>query len=259
MAYEVHTPVFDGPFDLLLHLILREQVDLYEVPLARIVDAFLAELDQLRGVDLGTATEFLLIAATLVELKARRLLPEDDDVDLDDELSLWEERDLLLARLLECKTFKDAAGIMELAIELAGRSAPRVAGPDERFADLQPDFLAGVTAEDLRRAFIKAVTPKPPPRVNIDHLPSMRISVFDAITEVADEVRRVGRLSFRRLCVGLGDRLEVVVRFLAVLELYKQGHIELEQASSMAALELHWVGEQDVPLQELLTVDAYEG
>ena len=259
VTYEVHTPVFEGPFDLLLHLILREQVDVYEVSLARIVDAFLAELDRMAGVDLATATEFLLIAATLVELKARRLLPEDEDVDLDDELSLWEERDVLLARLLECKTFKDAAAIMEAAIEQAGRSAPRTAGPDERFAELQPDFLAGVTPEQLRRAFLKAVTPKPPPRVNIDHLPAMRMSVLDAINEVADEVRRVGRLSFRTLCHGLADRLEIVVRFLAVLELYKQGHVELEQSSSLAALELQWVGGQDVPLRELLSVDAYDG
>jgi segregation and condensation protein A len=259
VTYEVHTPVFEGPFDLLLHLILREQVDVYEVSLTHIVDAFLAELDKMTDVDLGVATEFLLIAATLVELKARRLLPDDEDVDLDDELSLWEERDLLLARLLECKTFKDAAAIMQAALERAGRSAPRTVGPDERFADLQPDFLAGVTGVDLRRAFLRAVTPKPPPRVDIAHLPAVRISVLDAITEVADEVRRAGRLSFRTLCRGLGDRLEIVVRFLAVLELYKQGHIELEQPSSLSALELHWVGDKDVELQELLGVDVYDG
>ena len=109
MAYEVTTPVYEGPFDLLLHLILREQVDLYEVSLAAIVDAYLAELERIQSLDLDVATEFLLIAATLVELKARRLLPGRDDVDLDEELALWEERDLLLARLLECKTFKDVA------------------------------------------------------------------------------------------------------------------------------------------------------
>ena len=273
VTYEVHTPVFEGPFDLLLHLILREQVDLYEVSLSRIVDAYLVELESLRqqarsqgsgsltggGLDLATATEFLLIAATLIELKARRLLPEDDEVDLDDELSLWEERDLLLARLLECKTFKDAAAMMDRAMEDAARSVPRTVGPDERFADLQPDFLAGVTPVALRAAYLRAVTPKPVPRVSIEHLPTVRASVFDAITEVADELRRVGSLSFRSLCHGLVDRLEIVVRFLAVLELYKQGILELEQASSLSALELRWVGEQDMTLQELLTVDAYDG
>ena len=112
VAYAVSTEVFEGPFDLLLHLILREQVDLYEISLARIVDAYLTEVERMETLDLDVATEFLLIAATLVELKARRLLPDRQDVELDEELALWEERDLLLARLLECKTFKDAAGVL---------------------------------------------------------------------------------------------------------------------------------------------------
>lgn len=107
MAVDVSTPVFEGPFDLLLHLILKEQVDIHEVSLAVIVDAYLQEIERMQSLDLEVATEFLLIASTLVELKARRLLPGREDVDLDEELALWEERDLLLARLLECKTFKD--------------------------------------------------------------------------------------------------------------------------------------------------------
>src|SRR5262245_5891047 len=128
MAIDVATPVFEGPFDLLLHLILREQVDLYEVSLSRIVDAYLAELERMERLDLEVATEFLLIAATLVELKARRLLPGRDAVDLDEELALWEERDLLLARLLECKTFKDVSRTLAQLQEVAGRSYPRMAG-----------------------------------------------------------------------------------------------------------------------------------
>jgi chromatin segregation and condensation protein Rec8/ScpA/Scc1 (kleisin family) len=128
MAYEVSTEVFEGPFDLLLHLILREQVDIHEISLARIVDAYLAEIERLQALDLDVATEFVLIAATLVELKARRLLPGREDVDLDDELALWEERDLLLARLLECKTFKDAARVLARRAERAARSFPRTAG-----------------------------------------------------------------------------------------------------------------------------------
>ena len=144
MAFAVATPVFEGPFDLLLHLILREQVDIYEVSLSRIVDAYLDEIERLQVVDLDIATEFLLIAATLVELKARRLLPGRDDIDLDDELALWEERDLLLARLLECKTFKDVAGVFSRLADDADRSFPRTAGPDERFDELMPDLLEGV-------------------------------------------------------------------------------------------------------------------
>src|SRR3990170_464618 len=136
VPYEVQTPVFEGPFDLLLHLIMREQVDLYEVSLSTIIDAFLVETDRLLQapdgrLDLEVATEFLLIAATLVELKCRRLLPGVGDVDVDDELALWEERDLLLSKLLECKTFKDAASALHRLAEEAGRSFPRTAGLEE--------------------------------------------------------------------------------------------------------------------------------
>ncbi|MDQ1394107.1 MAG: segregation and condensation protein, partial [Acidimicrobiaceae bacterium] len=128
MPYEVTTAVFEGPFDLLLHLITREQVDIYEVSINAIVDAFVAELERRQSFDLDGATEFLLIAAILIELKARRLLPGRDDVDMDEELALWEERDLLLARLLECKTFKDAAQSLQRLAALAERSYPRRAG-----------------------------------------------------------------------------------------------------------------------------------
>ena len=133
MPYEVTTPVFEGPFDLLLHLILKEEVDLWEISLARIVDAFCEEVEKMQRVDLDVATEFLLIAATLVELKARRLLPGRDDVDLDEELSRFEQRDLLLARLLDCKTFQDAARVLHTRLVEGGRSVPRTAGPEEPY------------------------------------------------------------------------------------------------------------------------------
>ena len=145
VAIDVQTDVFQGPFDLLLHLILRDQVDLYEVSLTKIVDAYLTHLSEMSEMDLDVATEFLLIAATLVELKARRLLPGLDDGDLDDELGIWEERDLLLARLLECKTFKDAAIVLADLHASAGQCFARTVGPDERFIDLTPDSLVGVT------------------------------------------------------------------------------------------------------------------
>ena len=150
MPYAVQTSVFEGPFDLLLHLILREQVDLYEISLAddrRRLPA--SSSSQFEELDLEVATEFLLIAATLVELKAKRLLPDDDDIDLDDELALWEERDLLLARLLECKTFKDAAAVLARLSHEAARSYPRTVGLEERFLDLTPDLLEGVDVADL--------------------------------------------------------------------------------------------------------------
>ena len=149
-------------------------------------------------IDLDIATEFLLIAATLVELKTRRLLPGDDDLDLDDELALWEERDLLLARLLECKTFKDAASVHSCAWPT--RPAARIlAPPGSRSASssLAPDLLAGVTPADLRGGVPAGGRPKPVPRIDLDHVAPVRASVTDAVAELLDELPRVGRITFR--------------------------------------------------------------
>ncbi|HEV3225758.1 MAG TPA: ScpA family protein [Acidimicrobiales bacterium] len=265
MAYEVQTEVFEGPFDLLLHLILREQVDLYEVRLSSIVDAYLEELDRLELLDLEVATEFLLIAATLLELKSKRLLPGDDSVHLDDELALWEERELLLVRLLECKTFKDAAQALQRLSAVAGRSYPRTAGLEDRFLELAPDLLAGVSATHVRDAFLRAVTPKPLPRVDLDHVAPIRASVTDAVEELLDELPRVGRMTFRELTGSLVDRLEIVVRFLAVLEMYKQGLVELDQFTSFGDITITWNGGEAEQAEEggwmraMATMDTYDG
>ncbi len=259
MAIEVSTPVFEGPFDLLLHLILRQQVDIYEVNLATIVDVYLVEMERLQSIDLELATEFLLIASTLVELKARRLLPGRDDVELDEELALWEERDLLLARLLECKTFKDVATVFARLADAADRSFPRLAGPDERFAALQPDLLEGVTPAQLAAAMRRALTPKPVPRVDLFHVSAVRASVADAVTELLDELPRVRRISFHRLTSGLVERLEVIVRFLALLELFKQGLIELVQAERFGDIEIEWTGEREPVAVGSFAIDDYEG
>jgi segregation and condensation protein A len=243
VPYTVSTPVFEGPFDLLLHLITKEQVDLWEVSLSSIVDAYVATLEELRvGLDLEVATEFLLIAAVLLELKTRRLLPQSADIDLDEEFGLWEARDLLLARLLECKTFKDAAGALTRLMDRAGRSWPRRAGLDEPFASLAPDPLAGVTPERLRDSVVKALAPKPVHHVGTDHIHQVRVSVSEAVVELVEELPRLGRASFERLTSGLVERLEVIVRFLALLELYKQGLVDLEQAGTFGELQVRWTG-----------------
>ncbi|HJR24980.1 MAG TPA: ScpA family protein [Acidimicrobiales bacterium] len=259
MAYEVTTPVFEGPFDLLLHLILREQVDLYEVSLTRIVDAYLQELEALDSLNLEMATEFLLIAATLIELKTRRLLPGSDDLDLDEELALWSERDLLLTRLVECKTFKDAAAALEGLAREAGRSFPRCTGPDERFVELTPDVLAGVTPDELGRAFLRAVSPKPVPRIDLDHVAPIRASVNDAVLELLEELPIAGTITFHELTGDLVERLAVVVRFLAVLELYKQGFVDLDQVRSFGEIRIVWLGRDRSELEELTPADAYDG
>ena len=258
MAIDVSTPVYDGPFDLLLQLILKEQVDLYEVNLSRIVDAYLHEIEKLQALDLDVTTEFLLIAATLVELKTRRLLPNSSDIDLDEEFALWEERDLLLARLIECKTFKDVARVFSSLADEADLSFPRTVGPDERFAGLMPDLLEGTSVRRLQSAAIRALTPKPAPIVDLFHVNPIKVTVADAVAELVDELPRVGRISFRRLTADLADRIDVIVRFLAVLELFKQGCVDLDQPERFGDIEVIWCAPDDTTVESIL-VDAYDG
>ena len=257
MSVTVTTSVYEGPFDLLLNLILKEEVDLYEVSLSAIVDAYLAELESLQSCDLEAATEFLLIASILVELKTRRLLPTHGRADPDDEFGLWEERDLLLARLLECKTFKDAAVSLKRMAAEASRSRPRRAGLEDRFMHLAPDILDGVTTDQLRAAYMAAMTPRQSVHVDTDTIAPIRISVADAVAELVDELPRSGTVTFRHLTRSLSDRIEIVVWFLAVLELYKQGVVELDQLDSFGDIHVGWrpgaePGEVDL-------IDTYEG
>ena len=257
MSVTVTTSVYEGPFDLLLNLILKEEVDLYEVSLSAIVDAYLAELESLQSCDLEAATEFLLIASILVELKTRRLLPTHGRADPDDEFGLWEERDLLLARLLECKTFKDAAVSLKRMAAEASRSRPRRAGLEDRFMHLAPDILDGITTDQLRAAYMTAMTPRQSVHVDTDTIAPIRISVADAVAELVDELPRSGTVTFRHLTRSLSDRIEIVVWFLAVLELYKQGVVELDQLDSFGDIHVGWrpgaePGEVDL-------IDAYEG
>lgn len=245
MAYEVVTPVYDGPFDLLLHLILKEEVDIHEVSLTRIVEAYLEEIQRMQLLDLDVATEFLLIASTLVELKTRRLLPGREDMDLDEELALWSERDLLLARLLDCKTFKDVAAVFSQLTDRARLSFPRRSGPDERFADLLPDILEGVTPARLQRAYLRVTQPKPPTSIDLFHVAPIRASVADALMELLETLPKLGKVTFRQITEAIHDRIEVVVRFLAVLELYKQGRVTLEQSDRFGEIEVQWTAGDD--------------
>lgn len=254
----VSTPVYEGPFDMLLQLILREQVDIYEVNLADIVDSYLAEIERMQLLDLDVATGFLLIAATLVELKARRLLPDQGDIDLDDELALWEERDLLLARLLEAKTFKDVAQVFSQLADDANQSFPRLVGPDERFAEVLPDMLEGTSVLSIRNAAIRALTPKPVPVVDLFHVNPITTTVADAVAELLDELPRAGTITFRRLTADLADRIEVIIRFLAVLELFKQGAVELDQPERFGDIAVTWSAGESFDADAIL-IDAYDG
>jgi segregation and condensation protein A len=259
MAYEVRTAVYEGPFDLLLHLILQEEVDLWEVSLTSLVDAFLTDVEAIGSLDLDVATQFLLVAATLIELKARRLLPGMADAELDEELLRFEERDLLLARLLECKTFKDVASMVESRLRLNARSVARSAGPEEPFRSLAPDPLERTTLEQLRAAAVRAFSPKeePPEIVDLFHVQPIRTSVREAIDAVLVVLPRAGAMSFRAIVAGIDDRMEIIVRFLAVLELFKQGQVDLTQVETFGDLTVRRLDEGERAL-DLSSIDDWE-
>ena len=262
MAYEVSTPVFSGPFDVLLQLILREKVELYDIPVARITHSFLAEIDRMSECDLEVATEFLLIAATLIDMKVKRMLPTEAAVDLDDELDGISERDLLLARLLECSTFRDASKTLRGLFQEAARSRPRrVGATEERWLLLTPSILEGVSPEEVRSAYLRAAVPGPAPRVDVTHITPISLTVGDAVAELVAELAMAKRVTFRRLTSGIDDRLGVVVRFLAVLELVKQGLADVEQATTFGDIVILWTGGDDTAVGEAASVgvDAYDG
>ena len=256
----VSTSVYEGPFDLLLHLILKEQVDIYEVSLRASSTPTWPSSSSMQSLDLDVATEFLLIAATLVELKARRLLPGRDDIDLDEELALWEERDLLLARLLECKTFKDVAEVFSRLADDADRSFPRAVGPDERFADARARPAGG---RQRRAACERAPSGRSRPSrcrvIDLFHVAPIRASVADAVAELIDELPRVGPHLVPPAHQRLVERLEVIVRFLALLELFKQGCVDLDQTERFGDIEVVWTGATTTSTRASILIDDYEG
>jgi segregation and condensation protein A len=261
MPYTVSTPVFEGPFDLLLHLISSDKVELWEVSLADIVDGYVATLAEIGdGLDLETATEFLLIASVLLELKARRLLPGREAVEAEEELALWEERDLLVARLLECKTFKDASRELDRRLDVASRSWPRRVGPGELYSSARPDVMAGVSPQLLAEVMRKVLEPRPVAKVELTHVAPVRVSVAEAVAGLAVSLPARRRVCFSELVERAQERLEVIVCFLALLELYKQGYVDLEQATTFGTLEVIWLGDSaNNAGVEALVVEDYEG
>jgi len=239
MPYEVHTPVFEGDLELLTQLVSRQELDVFGLCLASLVEAFLAEAKAAMAAgtepfDLDTSTEFLLLAATLVELKTRYLLVEDDD-DVPEELPTPEDRDLLLARLLQGRTFKEAAQVLAGLIRAADRCAPRRMGPEEPLASVDVDPLESVSADQLRTALFRALAPRPV--VDLYHVTPIRASVSDAIDRVLGALTRCEQLSLFDLNTEEpADRLEYIVRFLAVLELFKRGLVEIEQVDAFGDL-----------------------
>ena len=241
MVAQVSTPVYEGPFDVLLQLVTEHKVDVYDIKIAEVVDAFVAEMAARQPFDLQTATEFLVIAAILVELKSKRLLPGADEVDEDEELGAFEERDRLLARLLELQAYAAAADTFALLVERAKRSIPRVAGLEEPYRDLAPDILAGVTAERLAAAFVVGTTPRPEFVLDLSHVTVEAVTVSEAVAELEERLAGEGRATFRQLTAHCSTRMQIIVRFLALLELCKRGWITLDQGETFGDLMVIWI------------------
>ena len=248
MSYEIATDVYQGPFDLLLQLIMSDDVDIWEVQLSAIIEAFLAESESLQSdrIDLEVATEFLLIASTLIEIKVKRLLPRPENVDLDEEFLQFEYRDLLLARLLECKTFKDVASSFLKMMHKAALSAPKIMPVEEPFFSMAPDPLENTPPTKLRDAFMRAFTAPEKKEVSVVHLHDSTISVRDAVAELMERLVVGNPTSFKVLMSNAPSKLHIVVSFLGVLELYKQGFIEIEAASTIGDLSISLLEERNM-------------
>jgi segregation and condensation protein A len=236
MRYEVNTPVFEGPLDLLLQLITARQLEVTEVSLSDLVGEYLAYLELMRSLDLDITSEFLVIAATLIQLKARRLLPEDLDVDLDEDLALSEERDRLLARLLACLTYKDVAAVMHHRLETTAELVGRVAGPDPDVSPPAPEIRIPTGIEGLAAMAQRLLSRRHEP--DLDHLELDLPSVALAVDDVRSRLREAGELEFEALTSHCTRPMEVIAYFLAVLELNRWGLIRASQDDLDAAIGL---------------------
>ena len=239
MTHEIRLDVFEGPIELLLHLITRRRVDIYDVSLATITDEYLQAMATMSDLDLESATGFLVVAATLVELKSARLLPAGTG---DEEDGSLEERDLLLARLVECATYREAGAWLRARLAAGELWHPRSVSIEPRFIGLLPDLLAGVSPLALAARAADVLAAKPQVELDISHLEPIRASVRSAIDEIARTVETTGSSSFDVLCGGR-SRIDVVVRFLALLELFKAGAVELDQVDPRGDIKVTWTGE----------------
>lgn len=243
---------FEGPFDLLLSLISKHKLDITEVALSRVTDEFLAYIKALGG-DLEKTTHFLLVAATLLDLKTARLLPQGD-VEDEEDLALLEARDLLFARLMQYKAFKQAAAQFEQRLAEEARRYPRSVSLDPRFAELLPEVIVSIGPEELARLAAAALEPKPVPLVSLSHLHAPQVSVREQVHLVVDRLRRERTATFRAL-VADADLPTTVARFLAVLELFREGAVAFEQASPLGDLHLRWTGDENAKFVEGADLD----
>jgi len=240
-TFHVRLDNFEGPFDLLLSLITRRQLDVTEVALSQVTDEFITYLAGSAQWDLGQATEFLVVAATLLDLKTARLLPAAD-VEDDEDLALLEARDLLFARLLQYRAYKLAAAYLSELERNEGRRYGRAVELEPRFAELLPEVLIGLSPTAFAQLAAVALAPRPIPTVSVDHVHAPKVSVREQMAILRDRLRRTGAATFRALVADCASTLDVVGRFLGLLELYRDGVVAFDQVEALTELRVRWVG-----------------
>jgi segregation and condensation protein A len=256
--FQVRLTNFEGPFDLLLHLIAKHQLDVTEVALSQVTDDFIVHIRALGADwDLGQATEFLVVAATLLDLKAARLLPAAA-VEDEEDLALLEARDLLFARLLQYRAYKEAAALFSQLIAGHAHRHPRAVELEPRFAELLPEVLLGVGPEQFARIAARALAPKPVPTVSVDHIHAPKVSVREHAIILRGRLVRLGNATFRSLTQDCQHTLEVVARFLALLELYREAVVAFEQVTALGELHVRWTGPADGGIEQQPSADMDE-
>ena len=255
-AFAVRLDNFEGPFDLLLSLIAKHKLDVTEVALSQVTDEFIGFIKQASPQwDLEQTSSFLLVAATLLDLKAARLLPQGD-VEDEEDLALLEARDLLFARLMQYKAFKLVAAVLEDRIGVEAKRSARVVGLEERFATMLPDVLIGLGLEEFAALAARALEPKPVPELSLAHLHAPAVSVREQATLVAGRLRRHGTMTFRALSGDSPDTLTTVARFLALLELFSEGAVSFDQVTPFGELSVRWTGGADTRVD---VTDEFDG
>ncbi|NRQ51645.1 segregation and condensation protein A [Aeromicrobium stalagmiti] len=239
-GFQVNLTNFEGPFDLLLQLISKHELDITEVALSTVTGEFITYIKAM-GDDLEQTTNFLLVASTLLDLKTARLLPQAE-VEDEEDLALLEARDLLFARLMQYRAFKQVAGIMAERLAQESKRFPRIVTLESRFADLLPEVLISVGPAELAMLAAKAFEDKPVPILSLTHLHAPQVSVREQAHLVVDQLRRKGEMTFRALTADAPDLMTKVARFLAVLELFREGAISFEQATPLGDLHVRWTG-----------------
>ncbi|MFI9821847.1 segregation and condensation protein A [Streptomyces sp. NPDC052013] len=241
-VFKVRLANFEGPFDLLLQLISKHKLDVTEVALSKVTDEFMAYIRAMGpDWDLDETTEFLVVAATLLDLKAARLLPAAE-VEDEADLALLEARDLLFARLLQYRAYKQIAEIFNRRLDDEARRRPRTVGLEPHHAELLPEVVISIGPEGFARLAVKAMQPKPKPQVYVDHIHAPLVSVQEQAGIVVARLKELGEASFRALVEDTDDTLTVVARFLALLELYREKAVALEQETALGDLLVRWTG-----------------